>query len=207
MHFFHFRPITNGFNSASIWPCELSKITFGLGILFSSPISRWWYLEILTNQKMFLFFSIIKLLPEIFDGTFQNISSLFSFPLRIKTPFRKNITDDSVFFFRMYRKHPNHTYGRNQKRHRVIRLMSLHARQTNKALAFSLGNLFFPYISSTGVVRFLTCLWVLEWYFASGLRLAAFLLDFFFVKLINLEGAICGRIVENNSSTDKQGHL
>ena len=26
-------------------------------------------------------------------------ASLFSFPLRVKTPFRKNITDDSVIFF------------------------------------------------------------------------------------------------------------
>jgi hypothetical protein len=51
----------------------------------------------------------------IFDGTFRNNSlffflgiliskqiapaSLFSFQLRIKSTFRKNITDDSVFFF------------------------------------------------------------------------------------------------------------
>ena len=33
----------------------------------------------------------------------------------MKTSFRKNITDDSVFFYGsgMYMKHPNHTYGRN----------------------------------------------------------------------------------------------
>ena len=48
--------------------------------------------------------------------------------------------------------------------------------------------------------RFLTVFWVLHGIFATGLRLAAFLADFFFVKLINLEGAICGRIVENNNS-------
>ena len=88
------------------------------------------YLEMLTNEKMFLFFSIIKLL---LDGTFCNNflffflgiliskkiapASLFTFPLGIKTPFRENITYDSVFFYGsgMYRKHPNHTYGRNLK--------------------------------------------------------------------------------------------
>jgi hypothetical protein len=44
------------------------------------------------------------------------LASLFSFPLRIKKSFRKNIMDDSVFFYGsgMYRKHPNHTYGRNR---------------------------------------------------------------------------------------------
>ena len=44
------------------------------------------------------------------------LASLFSFPLRIKTSFRKNITDDSIFLYGsgMNRKHPNHTYGRNQ---------------------------------------------------------------------------------------------
>jgi hypothetical protein len=57
---------------------------------------------------LFFFFGILisKQIP---------LASLISFPLRIKTSFRKNITDDSVFFYGsgMYRKHPNHTYGRN----------------------------------------------------------------------------------------------
>ena len=35
------------------WPLKTIK----------SPISRWWYSELLTSQKMFLCFSIIKLLP------------------------------------------------------------------------------------------------------------------------------------------------
>ena len=100
----------------------------------TSPISRIWCSEILTNQIFLLFFSIIKLLPWIFDGTFRNnsffffygiliskqiaIASLFSFSLRIKTKFHKNITDDPSFFFGigMYRKHPNHTYGRNRNK-------------------------------------------------------------------------------------------
>ena len=77
------------------------------------------------NIKKLFFFSIF---PLIFYGTFRNnslffffriliskqiaVASLLSFPLRIKTSFCKN----SVFFDRsgMYRKHPNHTYGRNR---------------------------------------------------------------------------------------------
>ena len=79
----------------------------------NSPIGRWWYSEILTNQIFSLFFSIIKLLHKVLMGLslictssffFFGIpiskqialASLFSFPLRIKTSFRKNITDDSV---------------------------------------------------------------------------------------------------------------
>ena len=44
------------------------------------------------------------------------VASLFSFPLRVKTSFHKNVTDDSAFFYGSgkYRKHPNHTYGRNR---------------------------------------------------------------------------------------------
>jgi hypothetical protein len=68
------------------------------------------------NKPFFFFiFFYNKITSEIFDGTFRNnslffffgiliskhiaLASLFYFPLRIKTSFRKNITDDSGFFF------------------------------------------------------------------------------------------------------------
>ena len=54
------------------------------------------------------------------------IASLFSFPLRIKTPFRKNITHDYVIFF-MEVKCKGNTQITNMKEtekcHRVVRLM------------------------------------------------------------------------------------
>ena len=83
----------------------------------NSPIVRWWYSEILRNQIFFFVFFHNKITSLIFDGTFRKnssffffgiliskqiaLASLFSFPLRIKTSFRKNITDDSVFFLRV----------------------------------------------------------------------------------------------------------
>jgi hypothetical protein len=54
-------------------------------------------------------------------------ASLFSFQLRIKTPFRKNITDDSVIFFTevKYKGKPQITHmEETEKRHRVIRLLT-----------------------------------------------------------------------------------
>ena len=50
-------------------------------------------------ENIFVYFHF-----SIFDGTFRNNSliaaaSLFSFQLRIKTPFHKFIMDGSVFFF------------------------------------------------------------------------------------------------------------
>ena len=55
-------------------------------------------------------------------------ASLFSFQLRIKTPFRKNITDDSVIFFTevKYKGKTQVTHmEETEKRHRVIRLIRL----------------------------------------------------------------------------------
>jgi hypothetical protein len=86
----------------------------------------------INKSKFFFGFFHNEITSKIFDGTFRNnslffffgiliskqiaLASLFSFPLRIKKSFRKNITDDSGFFYGsgMYRTHPNHTYGRNR---------------------------------------------------------------------------------------------
>ena len=41
--------------------CKNAALTLQVVILIAiSPISRWWYSELLTNQKMFLFFPIMK---------------------------------------------------------------------------------------------------------------------------------------------------
>ena len=107
-----------------------------------SPISRWWYSKLLPIRKMFLFLSIIKLLPYIFEGTSRNNSlffflgiliskqiapaSLFSFQLKFKTPFLKIITDDSVSFFTEVKCKGNTqitNMEETEKCHRVIRLM------------------------------------------------------------------------------------
>jgi hypothetical protein len=59
------------FRAVPYWHLYGSKQSNGLALnlyvfarntlaLHCSPISRWWYSELLTNQKMFLFFSIIK---------------------------------------------------------------------------------------------------------------------------------------------------
>ena len=88
--------------------------------------SQWWCLE-----KCFCFFrnkiasinfwwDFPKYFLVLFLGTLNSkqiaLAFLFSFPLRIKTSLCKNITDDSVFFYGsgIYRKHPNHTYGKNR---------------------------------------------------------------------------------------------
>ena len=94
-----------------------------------SPIVRWWYSKILTNQIFFVTFFHNKI-TSFFDGTFHNNSSffffrilisLFSFPLRIKTSFCKNIMDDSVFFFVEVECIENTKTGITQ---RTIRLLS-----------------------------------------------------------------------------------
>ena len=63
--FFHYS-LTNFTFTAWPFPTERSsksKDFFSKIYPQFSPISRWWYLEIFTNQKMFLFFSKIKLFP------------------------------------------------------------------------------------------------------------------------------------------------
>ena len=69
-----------------------------------------WYSELFTNQKSFCFFYSNITFRNNFLFFFLGIliskqiapASLFSFQLRIKTPFLKNITDHSVFFLWMW---------------------------------------------------------------------------------------------------------
>ena len=112
-----FVPATHG-PSVSYW--RLSdffhfSVSVACCILMQKPHCSVMMFGNINKPNFFFVFFQNKITSWIFDGTFRNnsplfffeiliskqiaLASLFSFPLRIKTSFRKNITDDSVFFF------------------------------------------------------------------------------------------------------------